>query len=68
MSDHSKNLPWHFRQGTVYDNAGVPVAVALPYTSVNSVDENGNKTFNTSESAQAIRVQMIVDAINEAGE
>lgn len=67
MSEHKKNLPWSFDGRTIRDCEGVPVAVALSYTSVRSVDEDGAVTYNTSENAGHIRVQMIVDAIN-AGE
>lgn len=65
MSEHKPNLPWTFDGRTIRDCTGVPVAVALNYTSVRSVDEeDGSVTYNTSENAGAIRVQMIIDAIN----
>lgn len=64
MSEHKKNLPWSFDGRTIRDSEGIPVAVALTYTSVRSVDEDGSIAYNTSENAGAIRVQMIVDAIN----
>lgn len=67
MSNHKKNLPWTFDGRTIKDSEGIPVAVALEYTSVQSVDDEGFTTYNTSEAAGRIRTQMIVDAIN-AGE
>ena len=67
MSKHRMNLPWTFDGRTVFDSEGIPVAVALAYTSIIKVDEDGSKTYNTSEHAAQIRVQAIVDAINERG-
>lgn len=64
MSTHSLNLPWSFDGRTIRDSAGIPVAVALGYTSIRKVDDDGSITYNTSEYAGGIRVQAIVDAMN----
>jgi hypothetical protein len=69
MSGHSKNLPWSFDGRTIRDSEGIPVAVALNYTSVREVDpEDGSVTYNASEYAGPIRCQMIVDAVNKGAE
>jgi hypothetical protein len=67
MSDHQLNLPWRVAENgrTIYDSAGIPIAVTLDYTSVRSRDADGT-TYNTSEYAGPIRAEAICRAINEA--
>lgn len=63
MSGHQFNLPWHFDGRTIYDCNGVPVAVALSYTSFLRQDTDGN-VFNTSDYAGEIRAEAICSAVN----
>ncbi len=63
MSYHEFNLPWRFEGRTIYDSAGIPIAVTLDYTSARKFDAEGT-TYNTSEHAGLIRAETIVSAVN----
>ncbi len=63
MSDHQFNLPWRVEGQTILDRTGVPVAVALGYTSIARKDTDGT-VYNTSEYAGPIRADAICAAMN----
>jgi hypothetical protein len=56
-------LPWRRDGRTLINSLGIPVMVALDYTSIRSSDEKG-VTYNTSEDHGVLVAKIIMASMN----